>query len=575
MLAYLTEIVSKKDWETKDKYGKKIWNRIDLGLYKRSLKFIKSKIFTPTNVSDKRFIFLNTNGNALTKTNIFVYNITPNDRKLIDTINATKKYSIPKNREKSFLTIGKALAGKQLVNINLVVNSLEMSQHLQNLPKDKEELEKRLESRLQKLEQLKKDPEKNAKAITGIEKRIEQERQGNTVSDIRDVFDAYQTRLNELRKDKYVIVLTYDTRSVASMSTGNSWRSCMNLDNGEFNEYVPTSIAGGAFVAYLASHKDKNTLTDPVSRILCKAYYSNDTSGENPDIIWQVSRHYGSDVGGSYRWFPKIVSDFLNSNNKPKYNVYKIAPFQYNDGDEVYAHFNDDSVSDTRADSIKFPKTKKRKMSDDIFENLNELTRAERHTLIAQAVDAVSDGIYDEVYDNVDYDDINSEIKNTLDNNVSDEALEFLDLLLNGHYQSYLTDDAGTIIRILRDFRKVKDFDVKTTKIVFDKNKISAHTSAEMLYNDLDRSLTHGGMTIPKFERFVREFKKIDPDEFDELIDAIDDSKRDFERLEERARDAAYDNMTDDLYNLRQGDVSDRLWDSFIDELTERYERNY
>jgi HPt (histidine-containing phosphotransfer) domain-containing protein len=567
VLTYLTEILSKKDWENKEKYGKKIWSRIDVGLYKRSLKFIKSKIFTPTNVTDKRFIFLNTSGGTLTKANIFVYTITPNDRKLIDLINATGKYSIPKNREKSLLSLGKALSGKTLTDISYVVNSTDMSKLTMNLPHDAEELETRLESRKQKLEQLKQDPEKNAKAIAGIEKRIQQERAGDTYVNVRKVFEQYQETLNELRKRKYVIVLTYDTRSVASMSTGNSWRSCMNLDNGEYNEYVPTSIAGGAFVAYLAEPKDKVTLDDPIARILCKAYYSNDTEGKNPDIIWKVSRYYGDKIGGSSKWFPKIVEDFLNANNKPKYNVYKIAPFQYNDGDEVFAHFDIEGVSDTRHDAIKFPKSKKRKMSDDIFENLNELTRNERHRLIQQAVDAISDQIWDEVHDAIDYNDIGSEMKNTLENDgVSDEAIEFLqEILYQGDFNTL--PDTDRHIKTLRAFRDIKNFDLRTK--TFD----DGETPAVKLFHKIEHNL--GNLSIPRFEKLVRQFQALDPDEVDDLIYVLDENKRTFERLEERARDAAYENIQDDLLNERQGDASDRLWSAFVDELTERYERNY
>lgn len=572
VLTYLTEILSKKTWEEKKQYGQKIWKKIDLGLYKKSLRYIKTKIFTPENVTDKRYIFLQTNGGALTKSNIFVYNITPNDRKLIDLINATKKFSIPKSREKSLLMIGKALEGKKLVNISNVFNSLEMSQNLQNLPQDEEELEKRVASRLEKLAKLKEDPVKNAKAIAGIEKRIEQERKGDNVSNIRDLFNNYFTELNERRKGKYVIVLTYDTRAVASMSTGNDWRSCMNLDNGEFNHFVPSTISGGSFVAYLATYKDKKELSNPVSRVLCKTYYSNDVNRQNPDVIWKVSRHYGEDISGSRQWFPKAVENFLNANNKPKYNIYRIAPFHYNDGDAVFAYIDSEGVTDTISTAIKFPKMKKSLNGQYIFDVLNDLTRVDRVKIINAAIDDVTEDIYseanDELYDNdtIDY-EIKSIIEKDLPSEKKDQLLNWLEIILDNNYRilgdSYQVKHIATA---MRQFLKIKDFDMDTQTLD------DEPTSAARLYSYINKKFDRSNIDKHDFEKLVLEYQKIEEDDFLELLSALEENTRRFERVGEDELDEITDNMFNNLRNLRQGNISDRTWEKFLQSLEEAYD---
>lgn len=336
MLAYLTEIISKQDW--KEEYGEKVYGKIDKKFYRQSLAFIKSKIFTPANLSDKRYIFLHTDGGKLSKTNITKYVLDKNDTAFVNLINEHTKYKIPLNKIASFLTIGKVLDGKTITTITLAIADLRLK-----FMANEDDYRRQATSREQTLKNkelqldVEEDPKKREnliKIIEGIKKRLKEDKEKQKIAGaerVNELVDAYWKKFESITNKKYIIVLTYDTRAVASQSTAVSWRSCMNLDNGEYNQFVPKTINIGTFIAYLSTKKDMHELKDPIGRVLCKAYYGYDDNDKNPDIIWIAGNYYPSDKRGEMKWFGKAVQDFLNNNNKPKYRYYNQTEHNYAD----------------------------------------------------------------------------------------------------------------------------------------------------------------------------------------------------------------------------------------------------
>lgn len=374
LLNYLTEIISKKDWD--EQYKDQVFSKIDMKFYKRALKFVKNKIFTPANLSDKRFIFINASGEKTNKSNIVKYPMDDGDRKIIRLINDNTKYKIPKGREASLLTISKVLKGKELVDITYAFTDLMLS-----FNNASEDVQKQLKSRQDALNKAANDylttgDEKFKLKAEAIKKRIDQEKEKNKIIDkveLNKLVDNYKAKVDKLIQSKYLIVLSYDPRVVASQSTKVSWRSCMNLDNGEYNRYVSTSMNIGTFVAYLATSKDKKTLDNPVARVLCKAYYGEDENNKNPDVIWYSQVVYPRDKAKQYAWFPKAVQNFLNQNNKPKYLFYTSTEFNYSDGEPSIIRatdlgFSEDSVikNNTFVKSLKEMKRFKPESMDDL-----------------------------------------------------------------------------------------------------------------------------------------------------------------------------------------------------------------
>jgi hypothetical protein len=341
VLAYLTEIISKQDW--KEEYGEKVYGKIDKKFYRKSLAFIKSKIFTPANLSDKRYIFLHTDGGKLSKTNITKYVLDKNDTAFVNLINEHTKYKIPLNKIASFLTIGKVLDSKTITTITLAIADLRLK-----FMANEDDYRRQSTSREQTLKNkelqldAEKDPKKREnliKIIEGIKKRLKQDEENQKIAGaerVNELVDAYWKKFESITNKKYIIVLTYDTRAVASQSTAVSWRSCMNLDGGEYNQYVPKTINIGSFIAYLSTKKDIHELKDPIGRVLCKAYYGYDDDDKNPDIIWIAGNYYPSDKRGEMKWFGKAVQDFLNNNNKPKYRYYNQTEHNYADTSEPH-----------------------------------------------------------------------------------------------------------------------------------------------------------------------------------------------------------------------------------------------
>ena len=90
------------------------------------------------------------------------------------------------------------------------------------------------------------------------------------------------------------IIISRHPYDIAGMSTGRGWRSCMHLEDGQFNEYVPQTIAAGGLIAYLCNEDDKN-IKNPKGRVLIKPFAPNydEMNYEEPNFKLFCSRVYG------------------------------------------------------------------------------------------------------------------------------------------------------------------------------------------------------------------------------------------------------------------------------------------
>jgi len=111
------------------------------------------------------------------------------------------------------------------------------------------------------------------------------------------------------------IVFTQNPHDVALMSTGRSWTSCMNLDQGSHRKDVFCEIEKGGFVAYLINSDDLD-IKKPHARIHIRRFtnshgdnvampeetiYGNDTPGFLETVQKWVDSKQGTVRGGMYR----------------------------------------------------------------------------------------------------------------------------------------------------------------------------------------------------------------------------------------------------------------------------------
>ena len=136
---------------------------------------------------------------------------------------------------------------------------------------------------------------------------------------------------NRLVPFKGKIIISRHPYDIAGMSTDRGWTSCMNLDSGEYKNYVETSLNNGALIAYLVNENDTN-INKPISRLLIKTFVKidEDINFNNPNWLLKVSSIYGQ----NYEKFSKIVQNWLNDNwnDKIKKSVNKYTTFTLHDG---------------------------------------------------------------------------------------------------------------------------------------------------------------------------------------------------------------------------------------------------
>ena len=151
----------------------------------------------------------------------------------------------------------------------------------------------------------------------------------------------------------FVIVISRHPYDIAGMSTGRGWTSCMNLDDGQYKDYVAASVVNGGLIAYFCYKNDTTDLVDsqgkhhknskiniqhPLGRVLIKTYYKKKDKKidyENPNFILKCSKAYGVFLNDAIQ----KVQDWLNENwNDKVSNSGKIELYDLDDDTFYFEH---------------------------------------------------------------------------------------------------------------------------------------------------------------------------------------------------------------------------------------------
>jgi hypothetical protein len=107
----------------------------------------------------------------------------------------------------------------------------------------------------------KKDTKQNIKIGKVLTKLKQQE--------LLSKFNTDKTR--EGTKKEYMVVISRHPYDIGGMSTGRGWTSCMNLEDGQYEKYVPLDVATGALIAYVTDKNDPD-LKNPTGRVSIKPF---------------------------------------------------------------------------------------------------------------------------------------------------------------------------------------------------------------------------------------------------------------------------------------------------------------
>lgn len=146
--------------------------------------------------------------------------------------------------------------------------------------------------------------------------------------DLLDKFNGDPMRSSGKKTSGYIVFskFPYD---ILGMSTGRGWNSCMNLEGGERNEYIPMEVDNGTFMAYLINPDDIN-IEKPIARIAIKPY-------ENMENINDVLFVPNETVYGSAPiLFYNTVHSIFNEIQKVKLGEFKLNSSVYNDNMPKY-----------------------------------------------------------------------------------------------------------------------------------------------------------------------------------------------------------------------------------------------
>lgn len=285
------EIISKEDW--KKKYGKIVRSTLDKETYKESKVFLKD-------------LFTKMNGGTFKDTFVMDF-----ETEKVEKLSARDKTLIPILIELGY-TVDKQsyLAGKLLkdgkeLNIFDVLNSFSSRFKSKNQMEKvyKETKNPNVKKQLDAMEKL----ENSGFVSIYPEKQI----------DIRRL-----SIYNLNKKGTQKIVFSMDPRAIASQSTEVGWRSCMNLNFGEYREKVGSGIAQGVFIAYLTKAGDEMILDNPTARVLIKPF-----KNKKGDISWSVDQIYGT----APAIFKTQVENFIEKFSSQKIGIYKLSKKIYRD----------------------------------------------------------------------------------------------------------------------------------------------------------------------------------------------------------------------------------------------------
>lgn len=130
----------------------------------------------------------------------------------------------------------------------------------------------------------------------------------------------------------YHIVISANPVLIGEMSTGQAWRSCMNLYDGTYKNRVLDDIEHGSIVAYLV-HKDDKNCRHPLLRRTLKPGFRDDDFLENhaayfPDNLYGFSSD--SEVTMS---FGRSLHEYLSGNiNQGLTGDFEVKEEVYRDG---------------------------------------------------------------------------------------------------------------------------------------------------------------------------------------------------------------------------------------------------
>ena len=154
--------------------------------------------------------------------------------------------------------------------------------------------------------------------------------------DIMEMMKKLSQKESSSKNNKYVIVISRHPYDIAGMSTGRGWRSCMNLVNGQYNQYVVYSIKGNVLIAYLCKEEDTTDIVDskgihhkndkiniqhPLGRVLIKPYFkkNDDGSVDESSSILRCSTAYGTFYPEAIKnlqyWLDYNWNQYMDKNN--------------------------------------------------------------------------------------------------------------------------------------------------------------------------------------------------------------------------------------------------------------------
>ena len=169
---------------------------------------------------------------------------------------------------------------------------------------------------------------------------------------LKNVYDNAMTTYSEaaesVKYDDLIAIISRHPYDIAGMSTGRkSWRSCMNIDDGEYKKYVRSTLLNGGLVCYICRktdttdlvdskgvhHKnDKYNIQEPLGRFLIKPYYRDGDEGldfKNPNFILFCSRNFGNFANMPRSDVQKWLDKNWNSKIEGKKFVFDKDHFYY------------------------------------------------------------------------------------------------------------------------------------------------------------------------------------------------------------------------------------------------------
>ncbi len=135
------------------------------------------------------------------------------------------------------------------------------------------------------------------------------------------------------QKDDYSIVICQHPYDITAMTTGRSWKSCLEILEGGNGHFIPEEIKSGTLTVYFIKSSDRN-INDPIGRVNVKLYSENDNEEDTEDVdnydsfpshwVWIPDTGvYGSFPDEGMRTLKKWLMG--NQNYNDGYLYYKIS----------------------------------------------------------------------------------------------------------------------------------------------------------------------------------------------------------------------------------------------------------